>query len=165
MKTTDATSNVIAQNSKQGERVLNQEVKRRELTPAELKVNELKAQMKEAEAEARKQKEEILATIKAQQDALKLLKVEEKKTKEAEKARLKAERDAKKASKVDVVVFTRMEAVGETLKAFPGIESEEACAKADALYVATTSKKSNLKETKWAYNLAVRFLKGYTSVK
>ena len=152
---------IIAQNSASAEKILNSDVQRKELTPAEIEVNAKKEELKALQAKAKAERDALLAEIKAKQDEARKLQAEAKKLRDEEKARAKAEREANRKVKVATVSFTRMEAVGETLKAIPESTQEEILAHADALYVATTGKKSNLKETKWAYNLAIRFLKGY----
>ena len=77
----------------------------------------------------------------------------------AKVAKPKAE---KKVIAEKVPVFTRMEAIGQTLKKFEALYTpEEMIAAADTLYTERTGKPSNLKESKCLYGFAVNFLAGY----
>jgi hypothetical protein len=47
------------------------------------------------------------------------------------------------------------------MRAYPDVTPDEIIQKTDDLYSQTEGKKSNLKESKAAYNFALRFLKGF----
>jgi len=140
---------VISQNSAQGEKILKKE---RVLSPAELEVQKRKDELKAMEAQIKKDRVKIQAELKAQKE-------EAKKVREEERERKKAEREAKKANKIPT--FTRAESVGIVMKAHPNAPAAEVIRMADELYVATTKRKSNESESKWAYLIGVKFLKGY----
>jgi len=152
---------VIAQNSASAEKILNSDVQRKELTPAEIEVNTKKEELKALQAKAKAERDALLAEIKAKQDEARKLQAEAKKLRDEEKARAKAEREANRKEKH--VVYTRFEAMGETFHKFGAEQdAEKMIAAADNLY-ASKGGKSNLKETKGIYDRAIRFLKGYLS--
>lgn len=161
---TAKSKRVIAQNSAAAEKILNNPVARKELTEAEILLNQKKEELKALEAEARKAKEAIMAELKAKQAELKAQREAEKVLKAEIKAKEKAERDAKKALKAEKAeVFTRAEAVGIVMRENPEMERDAVIKVSDDLYVARSGKKSNLKESLWAYNNAKKFLKGWNA--
>ena len=88
----------------------------------------------------------------------------------AEALKLKAakeiERQARKEAKVvkeAKIAYTRVQAVGETMRLNPDKPVEDVVTLADALYTERTGKASNLKETRAITNFGVNFLKGYKS--